>query len=173
MRLQPDADALAFGEAMRDLLVNVCDAQALRDAWDGADGRVPGLWKRLADMGVTGLVVPEKYDGSGLDLAGAVPVFVEAGRAALPEPLVATAAASTVLAQAGGPLAQEWESHVSRPTPLPDSGSTAPTAQRPSTGLASRLRPSSSDWRKRCSTARWPMRRCASSSARRSARSKR
>ena len=108
MRLQPDSDSLAFAGAVRDLLANVCDAQALRDAWDGADGRVPGLWKRLAEMGVTGLVVPEKYDGAGLDLAGAVPVFVEAGRAALPEPLVATAAASTLLAQAGGAVAEEW-----------------------------------------------------------------
>lgn len=108
MRLQPDDDALAFAAAVRDLLANDCDAQALRDAWDRPDGRVPGLWKRLADMGVPGLVVPEDYDGAGLDLTGAVPVFVEAGRAALPEPLVATAAASTLLAQAGGPIAREW-----------------------------------------------------------------
>ena len=108
MRLQPDADALAFAEAVRDLLTNVCDAQALRDAWDGADGRVPGLWKRLAEMGVTGLVVPENFDGAGLDLSAALPIFVEAGRAALPEPLAATAAASMLLARTGGPLAQEW-----------------------------------------------------------------
>jgi alkylation response protein AidB-like acyl-CoA dehydrogenase len=108
MRLQPDDDALAFAAAVRDLLARGCDAQALREAWDGPGGRVPGLWKRLAEMGVPGLVVPEKYDGAGLDLTGAVPVFVEAGRAALPEPLVATGAAATLLAQAGGPVAQEW-----------------------------------------------------------------
>jgi alkylation response protein AidB-like acyl-CoA dehydrogenase len=108
MRLQPDEDALAFAGAVRDLLGQACDAQALRAAWDSVDGRVPGLWKRLADMGVTGLVVPEKYDGAGLDLTGALPVFVEAGRAGLPEPLVATATGAALLAQAGGDLADEW-----------------------------------------------------------------
>ena len=108
MRLQPDPDALAFGAAVRDLLSQACDAQALRAAWDAGDGRVPGLWKRLADMGLTGLVVPEEHDGSGLDLTGAIPVFVEAGRAALPEPLAATAAGAAMLAAAGGPVAREW-----------------------------------------------------------------
>ena len=108
MRLQPDEDALAFGAAVRDLLSQACDAQALRAAWDAKDGRVPGMWKRLADMGVTGLVVPEHYDGAGLDLTGALPVFVEAGRAALPEPLVATATGAALLAHAGGEIADTW-----------------------------------------------------------------
>jgi alkylation response protein AidB-like acyl-CoA dehydrogenase len=108
MRLQPDEDALAFAVAVRDLLSQACDAQALRAAWDSPDGRVPGLWKRLADMGVAGLVVPENYDGAGLDLTGAMPVFVEAGRAALPEPLVATATGAALLAHAGGDLAAQW-----------------------------------------------------------------
>ena len=108
MRLQPDEDALAFAAAVRDLLTQACDAQALRAAWDTADGRVPGLWKRLADMGVAGLVVPEAHDGAGLDLTGALPVFVEAGRAALPEPLVATATGARLLARAGGDQADEW-----------------------------------------------------------------
>ena len=107
MRLQPDEDALAFAAAVRDLLAQACDAQALREAWDGG-ARVPGLWKRLADMGVAGLVVPEEHDGAGLDLTGAVPLFVEAGRAALPEPLVPTAAGAGLLASAGGAIAAEW-----------------------------------------------------------------
>ena len=108
MRLQPDPDALEFAVAVRDLLSQTCDAQALRAAWDSDDGRVPGLWKRLADMGVAGLVVPEALGGAGLDLTGALPVFVEAGRAALPEPLVATSAGAALLAAAGGSVAQEW-----------------------------------------------------------------
>ena len=108
MRLQPDDDTLAFAAAVRDLLSQVSDAQALRAAWDSDDGRIPGLWKRLADIGAVGLVVPEQHDGAGLDLTGAVPVFVEAGRAALPEPLVPNAAAASLLASAGGEVADEW-----------------------------------------------------------------
>lgn len=111
MRLQPDDDALAFAAAVRDLLGQSCDPAVLRDAWEvapGGDGRVPGLWKRLADMGAIGLVVPEEHGGSGLDLTGVLPLFVEAGRAALPEPLVSTAAGAVLLAAAGGPLAAQW-----------------------------------------------------------------
>jgi alkylation response protein AidB-like acyl-CoA dehydrogenase len=108
MRLLPDPDAIEFAAAVRDLLERSCDSAALRAAWDSEDGRVPGLWKRLAGVGVTGLTVPEASGGSGLDLTSALPVLVEAGRAALPEPLVETLAGAAVLASVGGGVADEW-----------------------------------------------------------------
>jgi alkylation response protein AidB-like acyl-CoA dehydrogenase len=108
MRLRPDPDALEFATGVRTLLEQHCDREALRAAWDSADGRVPGLWKRLAEVGVTGLTVPERHGGAGLELMAALPVLVEAGRAAVPEPLVETLATAQLLAAAGGPLADEW-----------------------------------------------------------------
>ena len=117
MRLLPDPDALEFAGAVRELLASACDAEALRAAWDSAlptkggsaaGGRVPGLWKRLTDVGVTGLTVPEEHGGSGMDLTAAVPVLVEAGRAAMPEPLAETIAGVAFLASAPGALADEW-----------------------------------------------------------------
>jgi len=108
VRLLPDEDALAFAREVRDLLAKECDAEALRAAWDTPDGRVPGLWQRLAGMGVLGLALPEKYGGAGYDLTFAVPLLVEAGRAALPEPLAETLTGAAVLAAAGGRLADEW-----------------------------------------------------------------
>jgi alkylation response protein AidB-like acyl-CoA dehydrogenase len=113
MRLQPDEDALAFAAGVRELLAQQCDVAALRAAWDsndgaGGGGRVPGLWKRLAEVGVTGLTVPETYGGAGMDLTAAMPVFVETGRAAVPEPLVETLVSAQLVAMAGGALADEW-----------------------------------------------------------------
>jgi alkylation response protein AidB-like acyl-CoA dehydrogenase len=108
MRLRPDPDALEFAASVRELLERSCDAEALRAAWDSADGRVPGLWKRLADTGVTGLTVGESFGGSGMDLTAALPVLVESGRAALPEPLVETLAAAHLLERAGGDVAAAW-----------------------------------------------------------------
>jgi alkylation response protein AidB-like acyl-CoA dehydrogenase len=108
MRLRPDDDALAFAASVRDLLERSCDVEALRAAWDSPDGRVPGLWKRLADVGVTGLTVPERYGGAGADLTWALEVFTVAGEAVVPEPLVETLAAAEVLAAAGGAVADEW-----------------------------------------------------------------
>jgi hypothetical protein len=108
MRLQPDEDALAFGATVRELLADAADSAALRLAWDSPDGRVPGLWQRLAEVGVTGAAVPEAYGGLGLDIRSLLPVLVESGRAALPEPLVETVVGSWVLAAAGGAVAQRW-----------------------------------------------------------------
>src|SRR3954454_1455033 len=108
MRLRPDQDALDFGDSVRDLLERQCDAEALRAAWDSPDGRVPGLWKRLAEIGVTGLTVPEERGGAGRDLTRALPMLTAVGRAAAPEPLVETLAAAQILSAAGGEVASEW-----------------------------------------------------------------
>jgi alkylation response protein AidB-like acyl-CoA dehydrogenase len=108
MRLLPAPDALEFAEAVRELLARSCDVEALRAAWDSDTGRVPGLWKRLAETGVTGLTVAAEHGGAGMDLTAAVPVLVECGRAAAPEPLAGTLAGVALLTRAGGPVAAEW-----------------------------------------------------------------
>jgi alkylation response protein AidB-like acyl-CoA dehydrogenase len=82
----PPDEAVEFAAAVRDLLERECDVAALRAAWESDSGRVPGLWQRLADMGLW-----------ELDLVAAVPALVELGRAAAPEPVIETTAALTLL----------------------------------------------------------------------------
>ncbi|HVW79754.1 MAG TPA: acyl-CoA dehydrogenase family protein [Mycobacteriales bacterium] len=108
MRLAPDEDALEFAAGLRELLADQAAPAALREAWDTPDGRIPGLWRRLAETGVLGLTVPEQYGGSGADLTALLPVLVELGRAALPEPVVETVVGAAMLAHAGGPIAEDW-----------------------------------------------------------------
>jgi alkylation response protein AidB-like acyl-CoA dehydrogenase len=109
MRLRPDPDALEFAASVRDLLTGAADSVALRSAWDDEkDGRIPGLWQRLADLGALGLTVPEPYGGAGADLTAALPVLVETGRAAIPEPVVETLVGATLLAAGGGAVAEKW-----------------------------------------------------------------
>jgi hypothetical protein len=108
MRLDPDQDALDFGASVRDLLADLASTEALRAAWDSPDGRVPGLWARLADLGVLGSLVPEELGGLGLDVRSVLPVLIESGRAALPEPLIETLVGSALLAAAGGEAAVRW-----------------------------------------------------------------
>lgn len=108
MRLRPDDDAVALAAAVGELLDDVCDRPALRAAWDSPDGRVPGLWKRLADIGVTGLTLPEAFGGGGVDLTFALPVLSVAGAHAVPEPIVETLAGAQAVAAAGGAVAGEW-----------------------------------------------------------------
>jgi alkylation response protein AidB-like acyl-CoA dehydrogenase len=112
MRIQPDADALEFAASVRDLLGKVASSEALRVAWDSDNGRIPGLWGQLAEVGVLGLTIPEQYGGVGADLTSALPLLVETGRAAVPEPIVETMAGAALLAAAGGDVADLWLERV-------------------------------------------------------------
>lgn len=81
--------------ALRDLARDVFEKESsptrLRDLWEGAP-RDPAVWKTFADVGLLGLTVPEEYGGSGRDEIDLALVLEEAGRAALPEPLLETVA---------------------------------------------------------------------------------
>ena len=86
MRFAFSDEQLAFRDATRDLLAQHCTPAHVRDAWTNATGRVPGLWKQLADMGVIDVLAA---GGTMVDL---VLVLEETGRFAVPEPVVETAA---------------------------------------------------------------------------------
>jgi alkylation response protein AidB-like acyl-CoA dehydrogenase len=66
---------------------------------------VPGLWERLAAVGIAGVTVPEALGGLGLDDLDLVLVLEEAGRAAAPEPLLETTAVGAPLLRDAGPPA--------------------------------------------------------------------
>jgi alkylation response protein AidB-like acyl-CoA dehydrogenase len=101
-----DDEQLAFRDAARDLLDKECPPEVVRAAWDAPAGALDrGVWSRLTDMGVPATLVPEASDGLGLDELALVLVLEEAGRAALPHPLVDTAAvAAPLVAEAGAGL---------------------------------------------------------------------
>src|SRR6188508_2395648 len=87
MRFAFTDDQLAFAEAVRDLLDKDCTPTHVREAWERDAGRVPGLWSKLTEMGVVSLLAPEGVGGLGMTELDMVLLLVEAGRAALPEPL--------------------------------------------------------------------------------------
>jgi alkylation response protein AidB-like acyl-CoA dehydrogenase len=93
-----DDDQLAFRDAARDLFDKESPPEAVRAAWDAPPGALDrGVWDRLTDMGVPATLVPEAAGGLGLDERSLVLVLEEAGRAALPHPLVETAAVAAPL----------------------------------------------------------------------------
>jgi hypothetical protein len=97
-----DDDQLAFRDAARDLLDKECPPAVVRAAWEAPAGSLDrSLWDRLAEMGVPATIVPEASDGLGLDEQALVLVLEEAGRAALPHPLVETAAVAAPLVADG------------------------------------------------------------------------
>jgi alkylation response protein AidB-like acyl-CoA dehydrogenase len=109
MDFRYEEDPLLFQETVRDFLAKECTPETVRSIWGGPTGRSPALWKKLAEVGVTGLLVPEAQGGMGFDETTLVLLLEEAGRAALPEPVIGTAAvAAPLLRELGGALAAEW-----------------------------------------------------------------
>jgi len=97
MRFAFTDDQLAFRDAVRDLLEKECTPAHVRTAWTNATGRVPGLWDKLAEMGIVGMLAPEANGGLGLTMVDLVLILEETGRCAVPEPIVETAAFSVPL----------------------------------------------------------------------------
>lgn len=86
----------------------VSHLRALRDAHD-ATGFSRDLWKQFAEMGFTGILVPEAHGGLGLGHVEAGIVLEEIGRNLTPSPFLGTSvAAAATLAKTGGAVADTW-----------------------------------------------------------------
>src|ERR1700736_5363138 len=68
----------------------VAHLRALRDNRD-ATGFSRELWRRFADMGFAGVLVPEEFGGVGLGHVEAGVLLEEMGRTLAPSPLFSTA----------------------------------------------------------------------------------
>ena len=97
MRFAFNEDELLFRTTVRDLLEKECTPADVRGAWASASGWSAERWAKLAALGVTGLTVPERHGGLGMDELSLVGVLEESGRACLPEPLVGTTAVGAPL----------------------------------------------------------------------------
>src|SRR5437667_2826802 len=86
----------------------VSHLRALRDAKD-ATGFSRDLWKIFAEMGFSGLLVPEEFGGSGLGCVEAGVVMEEIGRTLMPSPFLATGVLAASALSRGGSSAQKSE----------------------------------------------------------------
>lgn len=80
----------AFADAVADLLAKHANGAALRTAWESPGCRIPGLWKRLEEIGIFELAA----DGVE-SLPTLLPAVIETGRSALPEPILGSLAVGT------------------------------------------------------------------------------
>jgi alkylation response protein AidB-like acyl-CoA dehydrogenase len=86
----------------------VSHLRQLRDAKD-ATGFSRDLWKAFAEMGFSGLLVPEEFGGSGLGCVEAGVVMEEIGRTLMPSPYLSTAVLAASALSRGGSAAQKSE----------------------------------------------------------------
>jgi alkylation response protein AidB-like acyl-CoA dehydrogenase len=97
-------DEALLAETVRGFLGGFVDNTYLNRQQESEDGYDRGRWKQLADLGWTGVNLPERLGGGGGTLADAGVVARECGRAAFASPLLPSAMAATALLglQAGG-----------------------------------------------------------------------
>lgn len=95
-----------FQSTVREFLEKECRPDYVRATTAETTQRPTDLWKGLAELGVVGLTVPEEHGGLGKDETDLVLLLEEAGRAALPEPLMETTAVAVPLLREAGDV--EW-----------------------------------------------------------------
>ena len=103
-------DQQLLAEGARDFLRAEVTPDRIRAAWSSETGRDEALWKQLAELGLTGLLVPEAHGGLGLGEVDFVAIAEACGHVALPEPLIDTALIGAAMLRDAGnaALAAAW-----------------------------------------------------------------
>jgi len=99
-RLTDEQQMLA--ETVQAMFADSCTGADLRRLLDSGEARDAARWSQIVDMGLPGVMAPEKAGGAGLGMVEMALIAVAAGHAALPEPLVEHAGVAVpLLAEAG------------------------------------------------------------------------
>ncbi len=85
----------------REFLAENSPASLAREMRDDPTGYSTTLWGALADLGWTGLCLPEAQGGSGMSLLDFCLLQEELGRACAPTPFIPTTAAAVAIAEFG------------------------------------------------------------------------
>jgi len=101
-----DFEFSAEQEQLRDSAARFLDARApltwVRDRYDDDRGTTEDVWRELAGLGVTGLLVPEACGGAGRGMVDAAVVLEELGRAVHPGPYTSSAIGAASLVRLAG-----------------------------------------------------------------------
>jgi alkylation response protein AidB-like acyl-CoA dehydrogenase len=112
VRFAPSEEQRHFAQSLHDLLNDAGTASVARAVAGGDLSAGRAVWKQLAEVGVSALLVPERWGGVGACCADAVVAFEEVGHHALPGPtvesLVVAPALFSELADEEPGLAERW-----------------------------------------------------------------
>jgi alkylation response protein AidB-like acyl-CoA dehydrogenase len=96
-------DQEALQRAAREFLAAECPTALVRDNAKDGDGVPRALYRKMAELGWMGLVVPETQGGLGLSTLDLALVLEEIGRAVVPGPFLPTQLVIAALLGAGTP----------------------------------------------------------------------
>ena len=93
-------DLSVFVEQLKRLLADRSSEAEVRRLSETPEGYDPAVWKALADLGVTGLIIDEAHGGFGGDAVALELIMEEVGAALLCSPLISSAILAPALLQA-------------------------------------------------------------------------
>ncbi len=88
-------------DSARSLLEKECPSTVVRKLMEDETGYSPEFWKKMAELGWLGLIIPEAYGGAGLNYIDLVVVLEEMGKVVLPSPFVWTVLFGEAINRAG------------------------------------------------------------------------
>ena len=94
-------------QSARQFLDSECQMTYVRKMMEEDGGYSEEQWKKMAELGWLGLIFPEEYGGSGLNMVDMVVVLEEMGRCVMPGPFFASVILGGLAIDLGGSKAQK------------------------------------------------------------------
>src|SRR5215470_3166234 len=94
-------------QSVRGFLDAECPMTYVRQMMEEERGFSDDQWKKMAELGWTGLIVPEQYGGAGLNMVDMVVVLEEMGKVVMPGPFFASVILGGMAIDLGGSEAQK------------------------------------------------------------------
>ena len=91
----------------RDFLEKECPESLVREMEEDEQGYSPDLWKKMAEQGWMGLIIPEDQGGAAMTLCELVVLLEEFGRALVPGPFISTVVLGAVPIMEAGTVEQK------------------------------------------------------------------
>jgi len=123
----------------RDFLAKEFPKTLVREMEEDPIGFRPDIWKKMAELGWMGLIIPEEYGGSSCGFVDLIVLLEEMGRACLVSPFLSTAICTFLLLDAGsGEQKREWLSKIASGEKVFTLALTEPSASYNASGVSTK-----------------------------------
>jgi len=120
----------------RDFLEKEAPESYVRQMEEDERGYSPEVWKKMADLGWQGLIIPEDLGGAGFGYLDLIVLLEEMGRALVPGPFVSTMVAATAIMEGGSDQQkQEWLPRIASGDVIATLALTEPSARFDAEGV--------------------------------------
>ena len=131
----------------RDFLEKEAPEAYVRQMEEDEQGYSPEVWRKMADLGWQGLIVPEEYGGVGFGFLDLIVLLEEFGRALVPGPFVPTMVAATAIIEGGNEeQKQQWLPRIASGDVIGTLAFTEPSARFDAEGVELRAEKQGEDY---------------------------